>query len=113
MPNLCYIIYINLCIRAFGLQTTFNDPCLVQLYIILDQNDGQVADSPLSFVLLAFFKDIPNGRMGVVLRRTKSYCSWFSTAGHLVVYFCLLHCFGLLCPKLICHLSFQALFCFF
>ena len=61
---LCYIIYIDLFIRAFGSQTTFNDPCPVQFYMIFDQNNGRVVNSPLSFVLLAFFKDIPNGRMG-------------------------------------------------
>ena len=64
MPNLCYIIYINLCFRAFGLQTTFNDSCLVQLYIIFNQNDGRVADSPLSFVLLAFSRIFPMGGWG-------------------------------------------------
>ena len=33
MPNLCYIIYIDLCIGAFSLQTTFNDPYLVQFLL--------------------------------------------------------------------------------
>ena len=64
MPNLCYIIYIDLSIRAFGSQTTFNDSCLIQFYIILDQNDGRVADSPLSFVLLAFSRIFPMGGWG-------------------------------------------------
>ena len=63
MPNLCYIIYIDLCIGAFSSQTTFNDSYLVQFYIIFDQNDGRVVDSPLSNII-SFFKDIPNGRMG-------------------------------------------------
>ena len=46
MPNLCYVIYIDLCIGAFNLQTIFNDSYLVQFYIILDQNDERVANSP-------------------------------------------------------------------
>ena len=46
MPNLCYIMYINLCSGAFSLQTTFNDPYPVQLYIIFNQNDGRVVNSP-------------------------------------------------------------------
>ena len=33
MPNLCYIIYINLCIGAFSLQTTFNDSSLIQFIL--------------------------------------------------------------------------------
>ena len=33
MPNLCYIIYIDLCIGAFNLQTTFNDSYLVQFIL--------------------------------------------------------------------------------
>ena len=46
MPNLCYIIHFDLCIGAFGLQTTFNDPCPVQFYMIFDQSDGRVVNSP-------------------------------------------------------------------
>ena len=64
LPNLCYIIYIDLCIGAFGLQTTFNDPCLVQCILYLDQNDRRVVDSPLSFVLLAFSRIFPMGGWG-------------------------------------------------
>ena len=48
---------------GFGLQTIFNDSHLVQLYIIFNQNDGQVVNSPSSNII-SFFKDIPNGRMG-------------------------------------------------
>ena len=44
MPNLCYIIYIDLFIMAFGLWTTTNDSCLI--HIIFDQNDEQVVGSP-------------------------------------------------------------------
>ena len=47
----------------FGLQTIFNDLYLVQFYIIFNQNDGRVANSPLSNII-SFFKDIPNGKMG-------------------------------------------------
>ena len=61
---LCYIIYINLFIRAFGSQTTFNDPCPVQFYMIFDQNNGRVVNSPLSFVLLAFSRIFPMGGRG-------------------------------------------------
>ena len=61
---LCYIIYIDLFIRAFGLQTTFNDPCPVQFYMIFDQNNGRVVNSPLSFVLLAFSRIFPMGGWG-------------------------------------------------
>ena len=51
MPNLCYIIYFDLCIGAFGLQTTSNDPCLVQFILYLTMtNDGRVVNSPLSFL---------------------------------------------------------------
>ena len=64
MPNLCYIIYIDLCIGAFGLQTTLNDSSLIQFVLYLDQNDGRVADSPLSFVLLAFSRIFPMGGWG-------------------------------------------------
>ena len=46
MPNLCYIIYIDLCIGAFGLQTTLNDSCLAQFYMIFDQSDERVVNSP-------------------------------------------------------------------
>ena len=34
------------------------------IYIIFDQNDGRVADSPLSFVLLAFSRIFPMGGWG-------------------------------------------------
>ena len=33
MPNLYYIIYIDLCIGAFSSQTTFNDSYLVQFIL--------------------------------------------------------------------------------
>ena len=64
MPNLCYIIDIDLFIRTFGLQTTLNDTCLVQFILYLTQNDGRVADSPLNFVLLAFSRIFPMGGWG-------------------------------------------------
>ena len=38
---------INLCVGGFGLQTIFNDSYLVQLYIIFNQSDGRVVNSPL------------------------------------------------------------------
>ena len=41
MSNLCYIIYINLFIRAFGSQTTFNDPCLIQFILYLTKMMGE------------------------------------------------------------------------
>ena len=41
MPNLCYIIYIDLFIRAFGSQTTFNDPCLIQFISYLTKMMGK------------------------------------------------------------------------
>ena len=62
MPNLCYIVYIDLFIMAFDLQTTTNDSC--PIHTIFDQNDGQVVGSPLILIIKSFFKDIPNGRMG-------------------------------------------------
>ena len=39
---LTYVILFifDLCIGAFGLQTTLNDPCPVQFYMIFDQSDG-------------------------------------------------------------------------
>ena len=71
MPNLCYIIYFDLCIRAFWLADNFffflHDPCPSSIYIIFDQNDGRVVDSPLScffFVLLAFSRIFPMGGWG-------------------------------------------------
>ena len=63
MPNLCYIVYIDLPIMAFSLQTTINGSCLI--HIIFDQNDGPIVGSPFNFVIIkSFFKDILNGRMG-------------------------------------------------
>ena len=64
MPNLCYIVYIDLSIMAFGSQTITNDSCLI--CIIFDQNDGWEVGSPIIIVSIieSFFKDIPNGRMG-------------------------------------------------
>ena len=47
MPNLCYIVYIDLFIMAFGLQTTINDSCLIHTSLYLIKNDGQVVGSPL------------------------------------------------------------------
>ena len=41
MPNLCYIIYIDLFIRTFGSQTTSNDPCLVQFILYLTKVMGE------------------------------------------------------------------------
>ena len=41
MPNLHYIIYFYLCIGAFGLQTTFNDPCPVQFILYLTEMMGE------------------------------------------------------------------------
>ena len=94
MPNLCCIIYIDLCIGAFGVQTTLNDSSLIQFVLYLGQNDGRVADSLVSFILLAFSRIFHNREDGVVLRRTESCCSWSSTAGqpvvHLSVFFTVL-----------------------
>ena len=64
MPNLCYIIYIDLCIGAFSSQTTFNDPMPNSIYVKLNQNNGRVVSSPLSFVLLAFSRIFPMGGWG-------------------------------------------------
>ena len=61
----CAIIVSILIYHGFGLWTITNDPC--PIHIIFDQNDGRVVGSPSIFVSLllkAFFKDIPNGRMG-------------------------------------------------
>ena len=41
------ILFIDLSIMAFGLQTTTNDPCLI--HIIFDQNDGPIVGSPFNF----------------------------------------------------------------
>ena len=41
MPNLCYIICIDLCIRAFGSQTTFNDPYLAKCILYLTKVMGE------------------------------------------------------------------------
>ena len=41
MPNLCYIIYIDLLIRAFGSQTIFNDSCLIQFILYLTKMMGE------------------------------------------------------------------------
>ena len=41
MPNLCYIIYIDLCVGTFGLQTTFNDPCQIQFILYLTKVMGE------------------------------------------------------------------------
>ena len=44
----------------------------------------------------AFSRIFPMGGWGWVLKRTKNYYSWFSTAGHPVVHYCGLYCFDLL-----------------
>ena len=49
MSNLCYIVYIDLSIMAFGSQTTTNDSCLI--HIIFDWNDGPIVGSPFNFVI--------------------------------------------------------------
>ena len=49
MPNLCYIVYIDLSIMAFGLQTTTNDPCLICIMFVW--NDGPIVGSPFNFVI--------------------------------------------------------------
>ena len=36
-----YIIYIDLSIVAFSLQTTFNDPCLIQFILYLTKMMGE------------------------------------------------------------------------
>ena len=41
MPNLYYIIYIDLFIRAFGSQTIFNDSCLIQFILYLTKMMGE------------------------------------------------------------------------
>ena len=64
MPNLCCIIYIDLFIRTFGSQTTLNDSNLIQFVLYLDQYDGRVADSLVSFILLAFSRIFPMGGWG-------------------------------------------------
>ena len=63
MPNLCYIIYIDLYIGAFSSQTTFNDPYLIQFELYLTKMMGEWQTHLLSNII-SFFKDIPNGRMG-------------------------------------------------
>ena len=63
MPNLCYIVYIDLFIMVVGSQTTSNESCLI--HIAFDQNDGWEVGSPIiSVIIKSLFKDIPNGRMG-------------------------------------------------
>ena len=65
MPNLCYIIYIDLSIMAFGLWTTTNDSCLI--HIIFDWNNGPIVGSPFNFVILllkAFSRIFPMGGWG-------------------------------------------------
>ena len=65
MPKLCYIIYIDLLIRAFWFGEDFKWLMPNSIYVILDQSDGRVADSPLSFVLLlAFSRIFPMGGWG-------------------------------------------------
>ena len=49
MPNLCYIVYIDLSIMVFGSQTTTNDSCLI--CIAFNQNDGPIVGSPSNFVI--------------------------------------------------------------
>ena len=41
MPNLCYIIYIDLFIGAFSLQTTLNDSSLIQFELYLTKMMGE------------------------------------------------------------------------
>ena len=41
MPNLCYMIYIDLFIRTFGSQTTLNDPSLIQFVLYLTKMMGE------------------------------------------------------------------------
>ena len=41
MPNLCYIIYIDLFIRTFGLQTTLNDSSLIKFVLYLTKMMGE------------------------------------------------------------------------
>ena len=41
MPNLCHIIYIDLFIRTFGLQTTLNDSSLIQFALYLTKMMGE------------------------------------------------------------------------
>ena len=64
MPNLYYIIYIGLSIRDFWFADNFQWPMPNSIYIIFNQNDGWVVGSPMTFMIISFFKDIPNGRMG-------------------------------------------------
>ena len=107
VSNLCLthvILFILIYVLGpFSSQTTFNDSYLVQFYIIFDQNDGRVVNSPLSNII-KLFQGYSQWEDGVVLRRTGICRRWSSTAGHLVVH---------PCPKLTHHLSFQALFHFF
>ena len=68
VSDLCltYVIFFILiyALGPFSLQITLNDSYLVQLYIIFNQNDGRVVNSPFLSNIISFFKDIPNGRMG-------------------------------------------------
>ena len=114
MPNLCYIVYIDLFIMAFGLQTITNDSCLFLYYIWSKWwVSSRVTFNFMSLWLLkAFSRIFPMGGWGGP-EKDQNYCSWFSTAGHPIVHHCHLYCLDLLCLVLVCHLSFQALSHFF
>ena len=121
--SVIHALFVLYCLNIYLLWVWFMNNCHCQwlmpnsYYIWLKQ----WRSSRLTFkfcviiivIIKSFFKNIPSGRMGVVLKRTKNYCSWFSTAGHLVVHHCHLHCYDLLWLVLVCHLSFQALSHFF
>ena len=49
---------------GFWFLDNFQWPMPSLMYIIFDQNDGRVVDSPLSFVLLAFSRIFPMGGWG-------------------------------------------------
>ena len=59
------MIYIDLLIRTFGVQTTLNDSSLIQfvLYQIKMMGEWQI-HLQFCIIIISFFKDIPNGRMG-------------------------------------------------
>ena len=67
MPNLCYIVYIDLFIMAFWFfwfTDNYQWPMPNPYHIIFDQNDGWVVGLPITMIIKSFFKDIPNGRLG-------------------------------------------------
>ena len=65
MPNLCYIVYIDLSIVAFWFVDNYQWPIPNLHYIWLKwwTNSGLTFQFH-DIIIKSFFKDIPNGRMG-------------------------------------------------